>query len=265
MGDSLGRGNSHPMRSLASCTRTLLLLAVFGQKSRVEAQGYCRTALGSRPFPAFRNAHEGIRAPDLETVAWDMTLAQSLRRDSIVKGLIAVPGGDVILFPTRFDTHGVADSIRRRLAADSSLAIAASLQLAAMWEGEASGAAASLYHDWRLPPQAALTFLADPAFAFAARTEAVWALEPYWGTADFRRASAAALCSLAARVEGIVRLGTDSSYDILTPDEYEFFSEIMWALGKTQEDGGPSPKDVVALLPADNILTQWTKTWLDIN
>ena len=236
----------------------------------VQAQGYCRTALGTRPFPAFRNAHEGIRAPDLEVVVWDMTLARSLRRDSILKGLIAVPRD--VVFPTYFDTHGIADSLRRRIAADSLLAIAASLQLAAMWEGETSGrtdqmalAAASLYHDWRLPPQAALTFLADPAFAFAARTKAVRALEPYWGTLDFRRASAAALCSLAARVEGVVALGTDSSFHILTPDEYEFFSAIMWALGKTHEDGGPSPTDVVALLPADNLLTLWTKRWLDIN
>src|SRR5512143_1505318 len=152
------------MRSLASCTRTLLLLAIMGPNPQVEAQGYCRTALGSHPFPALRNAHESIRAPDLETVVWDMTLAQSLRRDSILKGLIAVPRD--VVFPTYFDTHGVADSIRRRIGADSLLATAASLQLAAMWEGETSGrtdqlalAAASLYHDWRLPPQAALTFL----------------------------------------------------------------------------------------------------------
>src|SRR5512143_3781746 len=119
------------MRSLASCTRTLLLLAIMGPNPQVEAQGYCRTALGSHPFPALRNAHESIRAPDLETVVWDMTLAQSLRRDSILKGLIAVPR-DVA-------THGVADSIRRRIGADSLLATAASLQLAAMWEGETSG------------------------------------------------------------------------------------------------------------------------------
>jgi hypothetical protein len=152
---------------------------------------------------------------------------------------------------------------------DSLLATAVALKLAEVWDASSVGAtegmayvAASLYRDWHLPPTAALQYLADPAFTPAGRAKAVRALEAYWKTPEFHRASAAALCSLAARVIGLMHMQDDSTPSMLNSGEYDLFSGIMWALGKSEEDGGPSARHVVLLLPPDNLVTRWARQWL---
>jgi len=231
------------------------------------SQLFCRNALNARPFPEFRNSKEpsNLGAPDVRRLLWDAALARSIHFDSIQKAPRPASGDYVLLNPY-IDTRGVGDSLRRRVADDSVLAMAIALKLAEAWEDPSVGStegmadlAASLYRDWHLPPTPALRYLADPAYTPSARAKAVHALEAYWKTAEFHKASAAALCSLAARVAGLAQLQVDSTESILNLDEYALFGALMRALGKSEEDGGPSARDVVALLPPGNAVTRWTQ------
>jgi hypothetical protein len=238
----------------------------------LSAQSFCRAAVNSRPLSEFRNTHESayLKAPEVRGFLWEASLARSVHLDSIAKGLVQ-NAGDYVLADGYINTDGIADSLRRTVAHDTAVAAAIALKLAEVWDAAHVGAtegmafaAASIYHDWHLPPQAALRYLADPRSPPGGRAKAVRALETSWNSPQFREAATAALCSLAVRVAGLAQFQTDTSQSILQPDEYTLLSSIMWALGKVQDDGGPAARDVVSRLPRGNLVTLWTKEWLDI-
>jgi len=245
--------------------RPLFLVLIALAPSSSAAQGFCGRALADRPFPRIRNATDPHEGGDLYPIV------SALSRDRLAK--VEHSFG---IQPEWFsDSTDIPDTIRVRQPRDSVRRWDAAFQLANLFNGGVLGhtegmafAAASLYRYWHLPPEPAAAFLADRAFSFSARTKAVRALEPYWATVEFRHAAAAALCGLAAKAVGLSALGVndpDSSGGVpLDYEEYEFFSQIMWALGSTQEGGGPSPKDVIALLPPQNALTLWAKKWLNL-
>ena len=248
---------------------TSLGLAVLLALPQIAAgQDFCRTALNSRPFPTLRNATLSVQSTDLWPVLWKATLSRAVRLDSVARGLIP-QSGDYTFNEWYFDPGPLTDSLRLKVARDSASRWGVAFQLADLFRGGEGGAAtgmayaaASLYSAWRLPPEPAAAFLADPAFSLAARNKAVRALEPYWSTQAFRRAAAAALCTLAARVAGAVTMRGDSApseREVLDAEESQFFSDIVWALGSAAEAGGPSPRGVIDLLPPRNPVTAWLK------
>ena len=156
------------------------------------------------------------------------------------------------------DASKLAPHLVQRAAGDTGFRRATSFQLTDAFNGNVAGLAeemayiaASLYQTWDLPPQAAAAFLADPAYSFRARARAIRALEPYWGTSLFRQSAAAALCSLAARSDGITvsMMLPDTAAAPLEPDEFQFLSDVMYALGRGRAAGGAPIDTVLGLLP----------------
>ena len=249
----------------------LHVLGLLAALQSASAQGFCQQALVDRPFPPLRSAAPALQV-SLRPLLWQGSFAHALRTDSIFKGLITCEGECFLLVHEWYvDTDGLGDDIKRQIAHDSAQRWSVALALADEFRGADAGGtegmafvAASLYRDWALPPEPAAAFLADPAFSPRARSKAVRALEPSWQHAAFRRASAAALCSLAARVEGIATMRGDSVANVLHllhGDEFELLEDIARALGETHESGR-DPADVMDLLPPDIRFTRWLRGYL---
>jgi len=248
------------------CCACVALATVLALPRHTHAQDFCPAALKDRPFANLRNARQPLESDTFYSVTWDAALNRAFHLDSLDKGLIHGSGG-YELSDWYIDASDIAVSLRRSIAADTTLQRNAAFDLSHLFEGGPAGAtegmayvAASIYSDWRLPPEPAAAFLADPTFGIRARVRAVRALEPYWSTQTFRRAAAAALCSLAARMSGVSSMRSDSAISVLSllnEDEFDLVGDIEAALRKAHERGGPSPTDVLELLPQTNLLTKW--------
>src|SRR2546422_3014309 len=114
-------------------------------------QEFCRRALADRPFPQLRNGTAPPQSTNLYSVVWGLSLARSLRVDSVSRGLIKNSGGYTFA-ELYLDSAAIPQSIRSRAPADSAGRWHVAFQIADLFNAGDAGAtegmayaAASLY------------------------------------------------------------------------------------------------------------------------
>lgn len=252
----------HRGRMLLSAMLTIFTASVGAAPASAQT-AFCREALGARPRLDADSSLGRIYRAYPELRALDTAIVRHAGELRIVGGEVLPLGAGQAarLFPEE----------PSKFAADTQLARAAAVVLTYLMAGpsrvessDQASVASELYEIWHLPPEPAMTLLKANWASAETRKFALNALGGYVGDTALFMAEAAALCSLAARSEGIAEwLGSPANAsvaDLLDDGEMSLLFRLVVEL-RPSNGSATTNHPLRTLLPERNPVSAYIRRW----